>query len=323
MIKFEDVNSHELEIARAFDTPARMYLNRPLIMLLEQLGVKASAFMKLQRTALDDVHKAAGSLETAAKLLESHGLGTAYNLPSLFISLHKLRSRDAGIAELLQKDDFFRRVLDFAINSIRRELKYKARIPVPQSWTLVGVVDVHNYLKEGEIFGARKFPDQFKLLTNELAACVKSRDSQKFYLEGPVLITRSPVIHPGDVQMVHAIGRPPTDSPFIHEDLPNCVVFSIRGGHTHLTSYCHVSLCLGDRSLGSCLGGGARDQDCRTTDSADIPVDLTCRRLRRYVCDDTHSYLIAHGLQVTFTTSARYASYILPDATQQQTTLPG
>lgn len=155
MIKFEDVNSRVLEIASAFYHPARMYLNRPLITLLEWLGVKPEVFMKLQRTALDEVHKAAGSFETAAKLLESHGLGTAYRLPSLFTSLYKLQARDkdGAVKNLLKNDDFFRRVLDFAINHIRRELKYKARIPVPKSWTLVGVVDVHDYLKEGEIFG--------------------------------------------------------------------------------------------------------------------------------------------------------------------------
>lgn len=229
MIKFEDLNSRELEIARAFNTPARMYLNRPLIVLLEGLGVKPEVFMSLQQAALEDIHKAAGSLDTAARMLESHGLGTAYRLPSLFASLHKLRDKHAAISQLLAEDDFFRRVLDFAINHIRRELKYKARIPVPQSWTLVGVVDVHGYLKEGEIFAA-----------------VKPRDAKKpFYLEGPMLITRSPVIHPGDVQVVRAIGRPPPGSPFVHEELPNCVVFSIKGR----------------RSLASCLGGGDYDGD--------------------------------------------------------------
>lgn len=229
MIKFDDVNSHELEIARAFDSPARMYLNRPLIMLLEGLGIRSEVFMKLQRAALDDVHKATASFETAAKLLEWHGLGKAFRLPSLFTSLHKLRTRDENVSTLLEDDEFFRRVLDFAINHIRRELKYKARIPVPQSWTLVGVVDVHNYLREGEIF-----------------ACVRPRDSKKpIYLKGPILVTRSPVIHPGDVQVVRAIGPPPAGSPFAREELPNCVVFSIQGR----------------RSLASCLGGGDYDGD--------------------------------------------------------------
>jgi len=60
-----------------------------------------------------------------------------------------------------------------------------------------------------------------------------------------VLISRSPVIHPGDVQVVRAIGRPPPDSPFAKESLVNTVVFSVNG----------------TRPLPSYLGGGDLDGD--------------------------------------------------------------
>ena len=40
---------------------------------------------------------------------------------------------------------------------------------------------------------------------------------------------RSPVIHPGDVQVVTAIGQPPEGSPFAMEPLANSIVFSIKG----------------------------------------------------------------------------------------------
>ena len=49
------------------------------------------------------------------------------------------------------------------------------------------------------------------------------------YLEGPVLISRSPVIHPGDVQVVKAVGKPPENSPLALGGLVNCVVFSCEG----------------------------------------------------------------------------------------------
>ncbi|KAH7104770.1 RdRP-domain-containing protein [Auriculariales sp. MPI-PUGE-AT-0066] len=229
MIKFEDAISRELEIARSFDSPGRMYLNRPLVCLLEGLGIQKKVFLDLQSKALADIHMASSSMETAGKLLETHGLGTAFKLPSLFGSLHKLLTRNGAINNLIETDDFTQRVMDFAVNHMRRELKYRARIPVPDSWTLVGVVDVHKYLKPREIF-----------------VCIRPRDSRKaLYLEGPILVTRSPVIHPGDVQMVHAIGEPPPDSPFIHEELQNCVVFSVNGS----------------RSIGSMLGGGDYDGD--------------------------------------------------------------
>ena len=98
---------------------------------------------------------------------------------------------------------------------VLRELKHHARIPVPgpESWTLVGVADIHGQLEEGEIF-----------------ACIDSpNDSRLIYLEGPCLISRSPTIHPGDIQMVHAIGRPPAGSALASESLRNTVVFSIQG----------------------------------------------------------------------------------------------
>jgi len=38
MIKFSALESREIEIARAFDSPGKYYLNRPLIMILEHLG---------------------------------------------------------------------------------------------------------------------------------------------------------------------------------------------------------------------------------------------------------------------------------------------
>jgi hypothetical protein len=108
---------------------------------------------------------------------------------------------------------FYRQMMEYAVHHVLRELKHHARIPIPGAWTLVGVADVHKFLGEGEIF-----------------ACVKPIESpEPIYLEGPVLISRSPTIHPGDVQIANAIGRPPPGSCFQHESLPNTVVFSVKG----------------------------------------------------------------------------------------------
>jgi RNA-dependent RNA polymerase len=206
MIKFEAPESREIEIARAFDRPGAYFLNRPLIMLLEGLGVTYGVFKKYQDKAVRDTQQSTESLGQAARMLESHGLGASYRLPSIMLSLEKL-----GI-DNLSHQPFYQRMLEFAVYHILRLLKNNARIPVPDAWTLVGVADVHKYLKEGEIF-----------------ACIKPVDKRVIYLEGPVLISRSPTIHPGDAQVVHAIGPPPADSCFSKEALQNTVVFSVRG----------------------------------------------------------------------------------------------
>jgi len=208
MIKFEAPNSREIEIARAFDRPGPYFLNRPLIMLLEDLGVPFPVFKKYQDMAVLETTKATESLKQAATMLENFGLGSSYRLPSVLLSLDKL-----GILNL-PNDPFYEKMLEYAINHILRQLKNHARIPVPKAWTLVGVADIHGYLKPNEIF-----------------ACVKPINSKVIYLEGPVLISRSPTIHPGDVMVVNAIGSPLRDSncPFVREPLSNTVVFSIFG----------------------------------------------------------------------------------------------
>lgn len=206
MIKFEAPHSMEIEIARAFDRPGAYFLNRPLIMLLENLGVPYEVFKFFQDKAVRETRQTSDSLAQAAMSLENHGLGTSYRLPSIMRSLDKL-----GI-DNLHDNVFYQRILKCAIHHILRDLKNHARIPIPGAWTLVGVADVHKFLKEGEIF-----------------ACVQPVQGHTIYLEGPVLISRSPTIHPGDVQVVNAIGRPPEGSCFSKEALPNTVVFSVLG----------------------------------------------------------------------------------------------
>ncbi|TFK57359.1 RdRP-domain-containing protein [Heliocybe sulcata] len=223
MIKFQAPESREIEIARAFDRPTKYVLNRPLIMILEDLGVPYETFERLQDEAVEEAHSSKDSLARAARLLESHGLGGAFRLTSVMLSLEKL--------DLPPPDDtFYDKLMEFAVNHVLRELKYHARIPVndPGSWTLVGVADIHGFLQEDEVF-----------------ACVRVPGQQKQYLKGRVLISRSPCIHPGDARVVTAIGSPPSGSPFATEPLPNTVVFSTKGS----------------RPLPSCLGGGDLDGD--------------------------------------------------------------
>ncbi|KAI4527022.1 RdRP-domain-containing protein [Schizophyllum commune Loenen D] len=223
MIKFES-SSDTLEIARAFDRPGRYYLNRPLIMVLEGLGVPYESFLRHQEAAVQNVHSSSESLPRCAKMLESFGLGTAFRVPSLLLNLEKLcnvKNLDANV--------FYRQMLELATHHVLRELKNRARIPIPGAYTLVGVADVHKYLGPGEIF-----------------VCIRPSDSNEVtYLEGDVVISRSPTIHPGDVQVVRAIGRPKAGSPFAKEPLANTVVFSVRG----------------TRPLPTMLGGGDLDGD--------------------------------------------------------------
>ncbi|KDN43471.1 hypothetical protein RSAG8_06060, partial [Rhizoctonia solani AG-8 WAC10335] len=195
MDKF-DSPSLDVEVARAFDRPGRCFLNRPLIMILETANkVQTDIFLALQARAVKDTRESMRHFHSAAELLEVHGLGASFKLPSLLNRLQHV-----GI-----------------------ELEY------------CNTLGIKTILKDAEtdILRELKHP------------CLRDKDQEPIYLEGPYLVTRSPAIHPGDVQVVHAIGRPPKDSPFDIEPLVNTVVFSCRG----------------ERSLVSCLGGGDLDGD--------------------------------------------------------------
>lgn len=208
MIKFEAPTSTTIEIARAFDKPGPFYLNRPLIMILEQLGVPYDTFEILQDNAVREAQNSVWSYERAGRLLEAYGLGASYKLTSVMLALERL-----GTSPQPREDVFYQRMMDFAVNHVLRELKHHARIPVKDAWNLVGVADIHGWLKEGEVF----------------IHVVPTDGQQPFYFEGETLVTRSPTIHPGDVQLVRAIGPPPSGSPFVTESLRNCIVFSTKG----------------------------------------------------------------------------------------------
>lgn len=206
----------------------RLYLNRPLIVILEDLGVSYESFKKHQDIAKKEVSSAKESLAQAASLFDHHGLGSAFRLPSVLLHLSKLG------ASLPSDKSFYSRLLEYSINHVLRLIKHKgahyvlthstlslltnlfsARIPVYGGYNLVGIADVHRFLRTGEVF-----------------ICINKYDgSGAKYLEGDVLISRSPVIHPGDVQIARAIGRPPEGSCFAIDPLPNTLVFNTTGTH--------------------------------------------------------------------------------------------
>jgi RNA-dependent RNA polymerase len=223
MIKFDAPHSTDVEIAQAFGRPSKYYLNRPLIMVLEGLGVGYEVFKRLQDAAVQDVHDTTTSLKKASKTLDQYGLGSSYRLSSTLVHLAKLDVTPSIMG------DVYDRMIEITIHHILRDMKQYTRIPVDEGYTLVGVADIHGYLEEDEVF----------------ACATISETGLIHYLEGDVLVSRSPIINPGDVRVVRAIGQPPPESPFDKEPLMNTIVFSVKGSETSRTlltqSFIHSS----------------------------------------------------------------------------------
>ncbi|KAF8753423.1 RNA-dependent RNA polymerase [Rhizoctonia solani] len=277
MTKFEAEHDLSLEIARAFVTYSPCFLNRPLVVLLWSGGVEDDVFLNLMKDNL---------AETMSGMTTLGGL-RSYSLQ--IIELGQDGVRTSGLHKLLNATLFH----------IKRDLKHKSRIKVPDSYTLVGVCDEDDYLRPRQIYACVQHFDQ------------RSGKAEVRYLKGRYLVTRSPVIHPGDAQVVWAIGEPPVDSPFYGEgnNLPNIVVFSSKG----------------PRPIPNMLGGGdlgpiQLDFSSRTHPSLSIlPSQLSNPKIEEdrkeqvdvadfmveYICHDSLGMIATNHLVIASTSDMR------------------
>ena len=149
--------------------------------ILEDRGVSPGVFLRLQETALQDARALRASLTGSAKLLEMNGLGEAFDVPKLFRRLADLTRKD-DFDEFAEESEgggtFLQHCLKNAFADICRMLKYKARLPVPEGYLVVGTADETQTLGEREVY-----------------CCVTPFNSIPRYFSGPVLVFRSPAVH--------------------------------------------------------------------------------------------------------------------------------
>ncbi|KAL1965248.1 hypothetical protein VTN77DRAFT_6002 [Rasamsonia byssochlamydoides] len=219
MVKFEAADDWNIEICGAGIEKLPCFLNAQLIKILEDLEVPANAFLALQADEIETLRQTVQSPEQTAKFLEQSHIARSTRLPWLICVLRSLDLRHT-------QDDFLRQAVELAILVKLRDLKYRARIRVPKAVTLYGIMDETGILNEGEIF----------------CPVLSDRSYREILVRKDVIITRSPALHPGDVQLVNAVDVP-EDSPL--RNLHNCVVFSQKGS----------------RDLPSKLSGGDLDGD--------------------------------------------------------------
>lgn len=169
--------------------------------------------MKLQNGAVANIENSRSSLLASANILERLNLGSAAHLPSTFRRLFGLLQLDVKTEDSNGiDDDLAVSSIDLGVTEALREIKFRARIPLPDCWTLVGIADESGFLEEGEVY-----------------ACVQRKGETPIYLRGDVAISRSPAIHPGDVRVVRAVGKIRAGLAPRLSHHHNCVVFSTKG----------------------------------------------------------------------------------------------
>lgn len=220
MVKFETSGTDHIEICGSGVRPLSFCLNCQLIKILEDLGVDANSFLALQATEVSRLRSALESSIQAAEFIETSNVPKAVNLPWLIETLHY--EYDMSFSN----DPFLRSVTELSLLSKLRDLKYRARIPVDKAVTLYGIMDETGVLREKEIY----------------VPILQEDGSINALVQNNVVITRSPALHPGDVQYVNAVDVP-YQSPL--RNIHNCIVFSQYG----------------ERDLPSMLSGGDLDGD--------------------------------------------------------------
>jgi hypothetical protein len=193
-----------------------------MIKILEDMGVSDDWFFQQQDRALSSLQLVTAHISNTISFLTRHHIATEVGLPQFIRRLDSM-----GID--YRNDRFIASVVEAAVLRELRLLKHKARIPVERGVTLFGIMDETGYLNAGEVYVAF---DNAVFIENHWMDLDNRR----------MIVTRSPALHPGDIQLAINI-IPPSHHPL--RALRNCIVFSQRG----------------QRDLPSCLSGGDLDGD--------------------------------------------------------------
>ena len=221
MKKFNSNDKPNLEICDMAAGPIPLVLNRQMVKIMEDMGCDPGWFFKMQDIELERLKAVTSDVHNVARFLKHKGVGDG-------IRLHRLFTQSGLLDIDYRKDNFLRSVVEAMILRELRLLKHKARIPVRDGVTLFGILDETGFLKENEVY----------VTYDTMGGKFKPPPESGLRL----LVTRSPALHPGDIQTA-SNSIPPEGHP-LREHL-NVIVFSRHG----------------DRDLPSQLSGGDLDGD--------------------------------------------------------------
>jgi RNA-dependent RNA polymerase len=186
MIKFE-ASYKSVEVC-SVGTHVPYYLNRNVVLLLRFHGIRDETFVGMQREVLKDLDTFLVDPEKAQQMLPQIG---GPDGPQKSLLLDMIMS---GITPA--KDPF----LYSCFHAIRSHhiygLRKKARIFIEKGAVLMGGIDETGIVPEGCVFVQVR-----KSLLGDHASTKSGFEP----IVGPVMVTKHPVMHPGDVRMLLAV----------------------------------------------------------------------------------------------------------------------
>ncbi|KAG6670426.1 hypothetical protein I3843_Q065700 [Carya illinoinensis] len=189
-------------------------LNREIVTLLSNLGVKDRAFRKRQRLAINQLNAILTDRWSAQKALEMMFLGEISKVLKEMLMCGYKPDAEPFLSMMLQT---FRAYM-------LKEMQSRTRIFVPNGRTLMGCLDETRTLEYGQIFlQVSRFRWEFR----NQSSVRHSSNPDNFVCEGPVVVAKNPCLHPGDVRVLVAV-----NVPALHH-MVDCVVFPQKGERPH------------------------------------------------------------------------------------------
>lgn len=201
MHKFKS-DSNNLEILEV-TRPGRLHLNRQVITLLSGLGIPDHVFINLQEKMLIDLAEMLLYDEIALPVLLESAVNVDFNLIA-----------NKGIS--LVQEPFFRSLLLAIYHHRITNLMKRTRIQIPldKGRIMMGTTDETKTLKSGEVF--IRYSQQ-----------TTRPGKNAITYEGPVVVTKNPCFHEGDVRVFIATNVPELSH------MIDCIVFPQKGTRPH------------------------------------------------------------------------------------------
>lgn len=190
MVKFKAPYDRLEVVAVAGHVP--YYLNRNVILLTSFLGIPDGIFLRMQSEMLGKLNLMLKDSAFAATFLPSLS-GPDSGLVSTLCHMLSIGAEP-------DKDPFLYSCLHATRSHHLMNLRKKARIHVEEGAVLIGGIDETGLLPEGHIF--------IQVRKSRKQTGRNPEDCEFEPITGPVLVTKHPVMHPGDVRMLVAIDIP-------------------------------------------------------------------------------------------------------------------